>query len=272
MTGAVSGIASGIASGGGADVAAGALAGALAAACRDPDVLARIAGPLGDAARAALPAASDRATRARWAAIARAPVPAGMRGVHPSWIEAALAGLPARARAAVASGGGDEVDVWLARWATASIPPMPAVTAARVASVDSATRVDAARLEGWLAGLGADQLALALGAAGAGAVAAAARIVGERLHQAAARIAVAPRAGALGPVRAAIARCRLTLDDRALVRIGARAVAPHVDPQARLQIVHRLPRPLGLIVGEELAAAAHLPIAEAPRWDALAAG
>lgn len=258
-------------SGGVPGAATDVLAGALAAACRDPDVLARIAGPVGDAARAAIAAAPDRATRARWSAIARAPVPAGLRGVHPSWIEAGLAGLPERARAAVASGGGDEVDVWLARWATASIPPMPAITAARVTSVDSATRVDAATLEAWLADNGADQLALALGAAGAGAVAAAARIVGERLLQAAARIGVAPRAGALGPTRAAIARCRVTLDDRALVRIGARAVAPYVDPLARLQIMHRLPRPLGLIIGDELMTSAHLAVADAPPWAALAA-
>jgi len=252
----------------------GVVAGALAVACRDPDVLARIAGPLGEAACTAYATASDRATRVRWAEAARAPVPAGLRGVHPSWIEAGLAGLPARARTAVASGGGDEVDTWLARWATASIPPMPAVTAARVTSPGSITRVAAATLEGWLADTGADQLALALGAAGkaaVAAVAAAARIAGGRLLEAAARIAVSPRAGALGPVRAAIARCRVTLDDRAFVRIGARAVAPHVDPLARLQIMHRLPWPLGLAVGDELVAAAHLAIADAPRWDALAA-
>ncbi len=247
------------------------VAGALAAACRDPDVLARLAGPLGDAARAAAVAAPDRATRVRWAAAARAPVPAGLRGVHPSWIEAGLAGLPERARSAVASGGGDAVDTWLARWATASIPPMPAITAARVTSVDSVTRVDARTLEAWLADTGADQLALALGAAGGGAVAAAARIVGERLTAAAARITIAPRAGALGPVRAAIARCRVTLDDHAFIRIGARAIGAYVDPWARQQIMRRLSRPLGLIVGDELAAAAHLDASEAPRWAALAA-
>jgi hypothetical protein len=247
------------------------VAGALAAACRDPDVLARLAGPLGDAARAAITAAPDRATRARWAAAARAPVPAGLRGVHPSWIEAGLAGLPARARAAVASGGGDAVDTWLARWGTASIPPMPAITAARVTSVDSATRVDARTLEAWLADTGADQLALALGAAGSGAVAAAARIVGDRLIAAAARITVAPRAGALGPVRAAIVRCRVTLDDHAFIRIGARAVAPYVDQRARQQIMHRLQRPLGLIVGDELEASAQLTASDSPRWAALSA-
>jgi hypothetical protein len=254
--------------------AADVVAGALAAACRDPDVLARLAGPLGDAARAAItgPAGSlDRAIRVRWAAVARTPVPAGLRGVHPSWIEAGLAGLPARARAAVASGGGDAVDTWLARWATATIPPMPAITATRVTSVDAATRVPASTLSAWLEDTGADQLALALGAAGGGAVAAAARVVGDRLLAAEARIVLAPRAGALGPPRAAIARCRVTLDDRALAQIGARAVAPHVDRLARLRIMHRLPRPLGLAIADELAAAAGLAVADAPRWAALAA-
>jgi hypothetical protein len=250
------------------------LAGALAAACSDPDVLARIAGPLGAAARVATNGL-DRATRVRRAARARSPVPAGLRGVHPSWIEAGLAGLPERARAAVASGGGGAVggharaiDIWLARWATATIPPMPAITETRVTSLDSALAVDAATLERWLAEVGADQLALALGAAGGGALEAAARIVGARLTAAAVRILAPPRAGALGTVRAAIARCRVTLDDRALVRIGARAIGAHVPALARRQLVHRLPRGLGLVVEAELATAE---LADAPRWDALGA-
>jgi hypothetical protein len=171
----------------------------------------------------------------------------------------------------VAAGGGDPVETWLARWATASIPPMPAVTAVRVTSVDSVTRVDAPTLERWIEDAGADQLALALSAAGGGAVAAAARIAGDRLIEAAARIAVAPRAGALGLTRAAIVRCRVALDDRAFARVGARAIAPHLDPLARLQIVHRLPRPLGLVVRDELEAARGVAAADAPRWDALAA-
>jgi hypothetical protein len=255
---------------------AGVLATALAAACRDPAVLARIAGPLGDAARGAAALEPDRATRVRWAARARAPVPAGLRGVHPSWIEAGLASLPARARTAVASGGGDPVDAWLARWATATIPPMPAISCARVTSLDSALRVDAATLERWLAGVGADQLALALGAAGGGALEAAARIVGDRLRAAALHIGCAPRLGALGSTRAAIARCRVRLDDHALIRIGARSIAPHVAPHvaalASRQLAHRLPRALGVIVGDELAQAARAALAEAPRWEALAAG
>jgi hypothetical protein len=247
--------------------------GALAAACGDPDVLARLGGPLGEAVRAASAGRPDRATRARWAARARTSVPAGIRGVHPSWIEAGLAGLPERARGAVASGGGDEVDTWLARWATAAIPPMPAIAAARVTSIDSATRVSASTLERWLEDVGADQLALALSAAGGDAITAATARVGDRLRAAAGRIAVAPRVGALGPVRAAIDRCRVELDSAALLRIGARAIAPHAgrDPLARLQIMHRLPRSLGQIAGDELAAGAHGALADAPRWAALVA-
>lgn len=248
-----------------------AIACALAAACRDPDVLAKLGGPVGDAVRTAGAAPADRATRARWAAIVRTPVPAGIRGVHPSWIEAGLAGLPERARVAVASGGGDAVDTWLARWATAGIPPMPAITASRVTSIDSVTRVDAAALAHWLEDVGADQLALALTAAGEPAIAAAAERVGDRLIAAAARIAVAPRLGALGPVRAAIERCRVVLDGSALHRIGARAIAPHLDALERRQVIHRLPRVLGQIVGDELAAARHTTLGDAPRWAALSA-
>jgi hypothetical protein len=210
-------------------------------------------------------------TRIRRMAIARAAVPEGMRGVHPSWIEAALAELPPRARSAVAAGGPDPVDVWLARWATAAIPPMPPVTAARVTSIDSTARVDAGVLTRWLEDAGVDQLALALGAAGPGAVAAAARIVGERLIAAQARIATPPRAGALGPTRAAIARCRVPLDEHALLVIGARAAAPHLDALTRRRIVHRLPRPLGLLVSSELATAARSVLVDAPRWYALTA-
>jgi len=230
-------------------------------------VLARIAGPLGAAARD-VSVGIDRATRTRRAARATSPVPAGLRGVHPSWIEAGLAGLPVRARAAVASAGGGPVDTWLARWATATIPPMPAIREARVTSLASALAVDAATLERWLAEVGADQLALALGAAGGGALEAAARVVGPRLTAAALRILEPPRAGALGSIRAAIARCRLTLDDRALVRIGARAIAAHIPALARRQLAHRLPRELGLVVEDELATAQ---LADAPRWAALGA-
>lgn len=247
------------------------VAGALAAACGDAEIARRIGGPIGLAMRAALPGRRERATRLQWAAIGHAAVPAGLRGVHASWIEAGLVGLPERARAAVASSGGDPVDAWLARWATAAIPPMPASQPGPVTSVETAIRVDAATLDRWLTDVGADQLAFALGVAGGGAVVAAARVVGDRLRAAAARIGAAPRAGALGPARAVIARCRGALDDHALVRIGARAIAPYVDRLARLQLAHRLPRPVGLIVAEELAAAAGADASDAPRWEALAA-
>jgi hypothetical protein len=100
---------------------------------RAAGVLAKIGGPLGDAARAAfgeldaLGVEASRRRRAEWAALARAPVPAGLRSVHGSWIEHALAELPPRARHAIAEGARDRVDVWLARWACAELVAMTAV-------------------------------------------------------------------------------------------------------------------------------------------------
>ncbi len=274
-------------------------------------MLARIGGRIGAAARAALDrlertegAPARRSLRAGWAAAARAPVPPGIRGVHPSWIEAALAELPPRARADLASGGlgaaagpgldpaagpavgspagsSDPAAVWLVRWACAGLPPLPpADVAGPPASIDEAVRLRGDALEAWLVEIGADQLALAIGAAGGEALAAAVRIVGARLGRAAARIATPPRAGALGPARAAIARCRIavsalqggrTLDDRALLAIGARAIAPHACALAQRQLAMRLPRPLGLAAADALAAFARTPVEQAPAWRALAA-
>lgn len=121
-----------------------------------PAVLARLDGPIGDDARAAtaelarLPSAAARARRAGWAALARAPVPPGLRAIEPTWIEAALAGLPARARAAVARGGGDPIDVWLARWACAGLCAMTA----RDRDVARLLAAPPAALAAWLAAIG----------------------------------------------------------------------------------------------------------------------
>jgi len=93
-------------------------------------VLDKIGGAIGEAARTAraeldaLDDAASRRRRAEWAAAARAPVPAGLRAVHASWIEHALAELPPRARRAVAEGARDPVDTWLARWACAELVTM----------------------------------------------------------------------------------------------------------------------------------------------------
>jgi hypothetical protein len=253
---------------------------ALAAACADRDVLARIGGPIGEAARrargelAAVPDAARRAKRAGWATVARSPVPAGLRGVDRSWIEAALAGLPSRARAAVA-GVGDahdlEIDVWLARWACAAIPPLPPIDASltRPRSIADAARLSPDALRAWIEAAGADQLAFALG--DRDAIARAGRVAGDRVIAAAERILRPPRAGALGPRRAAIARGRVTLDDRAYLVIGARALAPHVatHPLLAAQLSVRLPRDLGLAA--ELRAHASTPVEQCPAWPALCA-
>ena len=255
-------------------------------------VLERLGGALGRDARERSQQLSgdSRRQRAEWAARARVPVPAGLRGVHATWIEAALAELPERARVVLAGGPGDVesavktfdsaprpvpdalalmttqvpkgIDVWLARWATAELVPLPPErpgpprTPADVAALPAG---DALR---WLTDVALDQLAHAL----------AGRDVplGPELVQARARIALPPRAGALGPQRAALERCiDLTpFDDESRVIAGARTVAPHLPVLARRALALRLPRPLGLRVLEAFAGFARL---AGPSWIALAA-
>ncbi len=212
-------------------------------------VLSRLGGTLGHAPKASR-------DRSRVLAIARSPVPEGLRAVHPTWIEHALAQLPHRARVALASAK-TPVDVWLARWACAEFPP----------TMTAPFPTDAA----WLAQIGADQLAFALGAAARNA----AERLGEPLRAAITRIGRPPRAGQLGPHRAALERVAgISLDDElVLVRIGSRALAPHVagDRLAQLQLTRALPRPLGLLVERELFAHAATVLANAPAWSALVA-
>jgi hypothetical protein len=210
--------------------------------------------------------ATDKQTRARALAIARAPVPPGLRAVHPTWIEAGLAGLPDRARAAVAGAPASPVDVWLARSACAQLPPMlvePALAAVvarhpAFAIVDDVPTAPAAAVVGWLEGIGADQLAFATGQAL------------PRLGDAPARIARAPRKGQLGSQRAAIARCHgVAIDELTNVRIGARALAPRLSALSARQLAVRLPRPIGLVVHRELLA--HAADGDGPAWAALLA-
>lgn len=252
-----------------------ALAVAALAAFDDGAVLARIGGPLGEAARAAharclaQPAFEQRRMRAAWAAAARAPVPAGLRGVDASWIEAALVGLPRRAREAVASGAQDAVAVWLARWACAAIPPMPPIEPGLVVprTVHELVRLAPAALSRWLVEVGADQLAFALGSHAPRA----ASVFGDVVRRAAERITRAPRDGELGSRRQATLRARVEPGPHALLVIAARAIAPHVDALARLQLAHRLPRDIGQVLARELCLHADEPIAHAPTWRALSA-
>lgn len=217
-------------------------------------VLSRLGGTLGHASRTAhdelarLDVDARRRWRAEVAASARAPLPAGLRRVDASWLEAELAILPDRARTAVATASADPVDVWLARWATATLPPL-----------DGRDRRDAATLLAWLAGIGADQMAFALGDAATTIPA---------LAAAAVRIGTPPRVGQLGLERAAIERCRdISLDDElALVRIACRALAPHLaaDPLASLELTRRLPRSIGLVIERELAIHARAALDQCP--------
>ena len=225
-------------------------------------VLARLGGPLGHAARAAAKSLVKadigvrKRRRAEIVVATRAPLPEGFRAVHASWIEEALAPLPARARTAVASASTDRADVWLARWATAAIPPLPA----------DDTRT-ASELVEWLTGVGADQIAFALGPEQAAKQ--------PHLAKAAARITKPPRAGQLGPQRAAIERCRdiVLTDELALVRVASRALATHLwaDQLALLQLTRRLPRAIGIVVEREVAAHRATSFDQCPAWAAVIA-
>ena len=113
------------------DTVSAALAAAAARLGADAEsVIARLGDELRDPVRTslaelrALDEAGAKRKRAEIAALVRSPSLAAVRNVHPTWIEAALAELPARARTVLAGQGADETDVWLARWALASLPPM----------------------------------------------------------------------------------------------------------------------------------------------------
>jgi len=220
-------------------------------------VLARLAGPIGDAARvaarelAALDEPARKRRRAELAAQLRSPVPVQLRGVHASWVEIVLAELPGRARTAIAGESITPIDVWLGRWATSSFP---------FPGNDLVVREPLA----WLSSIAHDQLAFALQDAAP-----------PLLADARARIARTPRRDALGPHRLALVRCRgAVLDDPAsLVAIAGRALAPHVaaNTLACLALTRRLPYVLGLVLERELAANAATPLDDAPTWDALVA-
>ncbi len=248
-----------------------ALAAASHALGPDADrVLARIAGPIGDEARALLRKRVASSERATWAAIARAPLPPGLRGIDPSWIEAVLADLPIAARAALADGGGEPVSVWLARWACAEFPAMPPTIERSVPprSIAEAVTLPAAALVAWLHAVGADQLAHALAIAGEGALDKLARS-SAALRAAATRIGEPPRHGALGVARAVIERCA----SGDVLEIGARAIAPYVAavPFAARQLALRLRRDRGLVIAKAFAASAGAPLATCPTWPALSA-
>jgi hypothetical protein len=209
---------------------------AIAAVCGDRAVLARIGGSLGEAARRAL----EPSQRPVVMTAARSPVPPGLRGVHESWIEAALEPLPDRARVVLAEGPLDEADVWLARRACAHIPPLPAIepALARPREVGDVLRMSPRALRDWLTEVGRDQLAFALGDHAAAV---------PELADARLRIAKPPRHGELGPRRDAIDRAR-----GEVFVIGVRALAPHLDRPLARALVLRFSHPDGRGIGAEL--------------------
>ncbi len=228
---------------------------ALAAVCGDRDVLARIGGVLGAAARAGL--GHDQKQRAAALAAARAPVPPGLRGVDPSWIEAALRELPERARVALAEGPITETEVWLVRRACGDLVPLPVIdeALARPRVLGEVLRMSAPALRAWWTEIGRDQLAFAVGDHAAS--------LGPALASAIARIARAPRLGELGPRRSAIERA----NGEAVV-IGIRAVAPHLERVLARGVILRFPHPEALAIGAELTAHRD---AQTASWQALIA-
>jgi hypothetical protein len=98
-----------------------------------------------------------------------------------------------------------------------------------------------AALRGWLAEVGRDQLAFALGEHAAA--------LGDALAPAIARIARAPRLGELGPRRAAVERAQ----GEPFV-IGVRALAPHLESVIARGLVLRFPHPEGVAIARELTA------------------
>ncbi|MBA3458858.1 MAG: hypothetical protein H0T46_02775 [Deltaproteobacteria bacterium] len=211
---------------------------ALAAVCADRAVLGRIGGSLGEDARRAL----DPSRRAEVLAAVRSPVPPGLRGVHETWIEAAIESLPPRARVVLAEGPLHEADVWLARRACARIPPLPAIepALARPHTVGDILRMSPIALRDWLTEVGRDQLAFALGEHAAAV---------PELADARARIGTSPRLGDLGARRDAIERAR----GEAFV-IGVRAIAPRLDLPLARALVLRFPHPDALGIAAELTA------------------
>jgi hypothetical protein len=254
-------------------------------------VLARLGGAIGEDTRAhaatlaALPATESRRRRAEWSARVRVPVVAGLRGVHASWIEAALAELPERARIVLAGGSGDPgsglprtfdsaprdipttqirgVDVWLARWVTAGFVALEPTSSRLRVPADLATLAPDAALA-WLAEIGIDQIAIAVGAAPI------APVLGPAFEAAKRRVTEPPRKGALGTQRQALERCAgvaaSSLEGRALV--GARTIAPHVPPLVRVALALRLAKPLGERI---LAALVEGAPRSSPSWPALVA-
>src|SRR3569623_2168546 len=180
---------------------------------------------------------ADQATRARAMMMWRAPVPPGLRAVHATWIAHGLEGLPPRAREVLAARPVSPLDVWRARSATAELPPMivePALAAVLAAHaawklVDAIPTAPRAARGAWREQLGAEQLAFATTGSS--------------------------RRFAGTSQRAAIARCTgLPKDELLHVRIAARTLAPRLSSLAAHQLAVRLPRPLGLLVHDELVA------------------
>ena len=259
-------------------------------------VLARLGGVIGEEARVLVAAwtALDRGARARGIADAilsvRRSAPLGLALIHADWIEAALAGEGARVLAIVsgAAPAPPAVKAWLERRVLGRFVAMPrALSGPAAVTPVTLAAAPPAWIERALVRAGVFQLAHALLGQLAGAGDARGRAV---IASLAARLG--PHGGAFvdavgvvvatgelaaaarwGSRRAAIARvsgASLGEDAQALLAIGARAFAPHLQGDAPRQLVQRLARGVGLRVEAELARGM-LVRADPPRWDELVA-
>jgi hypothetical protein len=244
-----------------------ALAAVGAAGDDAPALLARVAGPDAEAARAEathLLALSPEALAAETARL-RAPRPPGLDHVHPDWRGAVSETRTAAAR------------VWAERLAFGQLVPMPTRHVEQVVSPADLPHARADWLIARLDRVGLRQVAHATAAAPKPELAAlAARLAqrGKPFIEAVARILELGdgAAAVLGPRRAAQTRCAgiaVGTDRMAFLAIGARAIAPHLTDDLPWQLAQRLPRAPGERILTELLAWSHHPAAEAPPWTEL---
>lgn len=228
--------------------------------------LARITGPESRAAAALVTswrragAEGERAAGDVAEALA-APRPAAWQAIDPSWLDAAGAAAGLGRAMGVAVAGDGPVERWCARWLFGDLVPMSTGLIPASPGPRDLARLPAPALVSALAWLGRRQLVHALGAGLDHALAPLAAVPPwgrELLIEAVAVARMGQLAVArLGTRRGALARTAglVSRDSLAPMRLGARAIAATVRPLGDLaaQLAQRLPRPIGLILADELA-------------------
>jgi hypothetical protein len=186
-------------------------------------------------------------------------LPAGLALVHPSWIEAALAGEGEVTRREVRGGSSPSSPGtrWLRRRLLGHLVAMPTEDPSSAPSrASQLPLMESSRLEAALERIGRARLALALTPAGPEAVAALAARLGPPHGRA--LIEDARRSAPRATVRQALEELSdLIAGDASLLlfRAGARTIAPVLRAEAgdlARQVAQRLPRPRGLVLLAEV--------------------